>query len=144
MGFSGPPGVTVPCTYSRNKSRVNHPSLRFDLADIRTQLAPNSIVYGFPEGSLPKFVCAHLPPISPLYSTITKSDTEDCDSACFTTVKKVNCMDCKRLTAAMMPAVPAPKTATFVFRQFDCEYRGDAKVIKQGENESATKICHKR
>ena len=49
-----------------------------------------------------------------------------------------------RLTAAVIPAVPAPNTATLVFRQPVGEYRGVAKVMEQAVNMSAMMILLRR
>jgi hypothetical protein len=47
-----------------------------------TQLSPSSMVYWFPSESFPNLVHLHRPPISELYSMMTKSETELLDKAC--------------------------------------------------------------
>ena len=55
---------------------------------LQYQLAPSSTVYGpWPFGCWPNVVCLTRPPISPLYSMITKSSTEALCSACCLSVR---------------------------------------------------------
>ena len=74
------------------------------------------MVYGFPFWSCPNFAGLQRPPISALYSKIRKSVTEWLLKACYcSAISYRPKYPRKARTAAVIPATPAPNTATLVF-----------------------------